>query len=424
MKLLVANNYFYLRGGAERVMFNDIRSLRDSGIDVVPFSVSDPANVPERYSADFTSGVDVHAMHPLRRLRAAGEAIHCRRSAKAFAALIEKVRPDVLHCHNIYGRLTTSILPVARRYGLPVVLTVHDYKVVCPSYLMLRDGKPCSACVDGGYYRCAIYRCHKRKLAESAVYALEAYYAGHSDSYGAVDRFLCPSRFIADLLIRSGIHPKRVVFHPNSVDPDAYVPDYEGGYALYAGRLSREKGIGTLLDAVKGTDIPLKIAGTGPMDLALRAQAKRDGGSRIVFEGHCDGAHLAALYRNAAFVVVPSEWYENAPMSVLEAFAYGKPVVASRIGGIPEMVSDGENGYLFTWGSREELRAKMEDLWSDRSGRRRMGQNARRLVETRYSQRRRIESLLNIYADPGLSDRAGPTVEMNPEPFQIHGARR
>jgi glycosyltransferase involved in cell wall biosynthesis len=421
MRLLVANNYFYLRGGAERVMFNDIRSLMDSGIDVVPFSVSDPANVPDRHSSDFTSGVDVHATHPLRRLRAAGEAIYCRSSAKAFAALIEKVRPDVLHCHNIYGRITTSILPVARRYGLPVVMTVHDYKVVCPSYLMLRDGKPCSACVDGRYYRCAIYRCHKQQVAESAVYALEAYYAGQTDSYGAVSAFLCPSRFIADLLIRSGIHPNRIIYHPNSVDPDAYTPDYDGEYALYTGRLSREKGIVTLLDALKGTDIPLRIAGAGPLEPALRAQVERDGGSRVVFEGHCEGARLSALYRNAAFVVVPSEWYENAPMSVLEAFAYGKPVVASRIGGIPEMVVDGENGYLFTWGVKEELRAKIEGLWGDRPGRRRMGQDARRLVETRYSQRHRTESLLEIYSNLGRSGSVDPPVKT--EAFQIHGAR-
>ena len=404
MRILIANNYYYLRGGAERVMFNDMRALAAKGAEVVPFSVADPANIPTQYSAGFTRGAEVHATRPLRRLRAAREAIHCRGSARDIGSLIDRLRPDVLHCHNIYGRLSTSILPVARRYKLPVVLTVHDYKVVCPSYLMLRDGKPCTACVDGGYYRCAVHKCHKRQLAASAVYSVEAYYARLTDSYGAVSAFLCPSLFIAELLVKSGVDRRRVIHHPNSVDPCACKPHYEGEYVLYAGRLSREKGIATLIGALKGAGIPLRIAGSGPMEDSLRTQAA-EAGSRILFEGHCDDARLATLYRNAAFVVVPSEWYENAPMAVLEAFAYGKPVVASRIGGIPELVADGETGYLFTWGNREELLAAVSKLWADRPGRQRMGYNGRTLVETRYSQRTRTESLLKIYDDltPGSS---------------------
>jgi glycosyltransferase involved in cell wall biosynthesis len=398
MRVLVANNYYYLRGGAERVMFNDIQALTDSGADVAPFSAIDPANMPSEYSPYFARGVDVHATNPLRRLRAAREAIHCTRTARAFAKALDKVKPDILHYHNIYGRLTTSILPVARRRGIPAVLTVHDYKLVCPSYLTLRDGKPCTACVDGRYYRCAVHQCHKKNFAASATYAAEAYYARLTDSYGAISAFLCPSRFIAGLLIQSGIDPARVIYHPNCVDPDAYTPCYEGEYALYTGRLSHEKGIATLVEAMKGTGIPLRIAGAGPMEPALRALATGDSGnSRIVFEGHCDGDRLASLYRNAAFVVAPSEWNENAPMAILEAFAYGKPVVASRIGGIPEMIADGENGYLFQSGNREELLAVLTRLWNDRQGQQRMGYNARKLVESRYSQERRTASLLKIY---------------------------
>ena len=397
MRILVANNYYYMRGGAERVMFNDMRALAANGEYVVPFSVSDPANDPSEHSASFAKGVEVHATNPLRKLRAAHEAIHCARTATAFAAVLDTVRPDVLHCHNIYGRLTTSILLVARKRGIPAVLTVHDYKVVCPSYLMLRDGKPCHACVDGNYYRCGVYRCHKGRIAESAVYSAEAYFARLRNSYGAISTFLCPSRFIADLLVKSGIKAGRVAYHPNSVDAKSYEPCYEGGYVLYAGRLSREKGVSTLIDALKETNIPLRIAGAGPLDASLRAQVKDAGKSHIVFEGHCDSARLAQLYRNAAFVVVPSEWYENAPMSILEAFAQGKCVVASNIGGIPELVTDGETGHLFPWGNTEELRRAVCKLWLDVQGRRRMGASARALVETRFSQTIRTASLLKIY---------------------------
>ena len=396
MKVLIANNYFYLRGGCERVMFNDMQALADSGIEVVPFSAVDPANAPTEYSAKFTRGVDIHATNPFRQIQAAREAIDCERTARDFAALIDETQPDIVHFHNIYGRLSTSILSVVRERRLPSVLTVHDYKLVCPSYLMLNDGKPCSACIDGGFYRCALHRCHKHSLATSAVSTIEAYFTRFADRYGAVSTFLCPSRFIEMLLMRSGVDVNRVMYHPNSVDPSAFTPRYEGDYVLYAGRLSHEKGLSTLLQSMAGANIPLRIAGTGPMEEAVRAIAAK-GNESIALEGYCDGARLQNLYRNAAFVVVPSEWYENAPMTVLEAFGYGKPVVATRIGGIPELVTDGETGYLVDCMAPEQLRAAICNLWRDRDAQRRMGLQARTLVETKLSQATRTASLIDIY---------------------------
>lgn len=396
MKVLVANNYYYLRGGCERVMFNDIQALSAHGIDVVPFAAADPENIATPYSSYFTPGADIRATDPVRRVEAAVEAIHCRRTADAFATLLDKTKPDVVHCHNIYGRLSTSILGVAKKRNIPTVLTVHDYKVVCPSYLMLKKGKPCSACIDGGYYRCAVNRCHKGQLAASVVYAIEAYYARLTGHYGAVSAFLCPSHFIADLLTQSGIDEKRVIYHPNCIEPDAYAPSYEGQYVLSVGRLSHEKGLPTLLQAMLGANIPVRIAGTGPMEASLKEMAEKDGGS-IVLEGHCEGARLADLYRNAAFVVVPSEWYENAPMSILESFAYGKPVIGTRIGGISELITEGAHGHLVDAGSPEQLRTAIRKLWSDRDAQRDMGRNARQLVESRFAQNTRTISLLNIY---------------------------
>lgn len=396
MRVLLANNYFYLRGGCERVMFNDMQLLSSHGIDVIPFSASDPANVETPYASYFVPGADIRATNPLRQIGAAADAIHCRRTATAFGRLITETKPDVIHCHNVYGRLSTSILGAARQHNVPVVLTVHDYKVVCPSYLMLQDSKPCSACIDGGYYRCAVKRCHKGQTAASIVYALEAYWARLSGSYGAVSAFLAPSKFIAGLLRQSGIEDERVIYHPNCVEPNDYQPSYEGQYVLSVGRLSHEKGLPTLLKAMLGTKIPVRIAGSGPMEASLRELAQKDGGS-IVLEGHCGGEKLAELYRNAAFVVVPSEWYENAPMSILESFAYGKPVIGTRIGGIPELITEGEHGHLVDPGAPEQLRGVVSKLWHDRPAQSTMGRNARRLIETKFAQRNRKDSLLGIY---------------------------
>ncbi len=396
MKVLVANNYYYLRGGCERVMFNDIQALTNEGVEVIPFSAADPENIETAYSEDFVPGADIRATSPLKRAEAAVDAVHCRRTADAFAKMLDKVRPDVVHCHNIYGRLSTSILGVAKKKRIPTVLTVHDYKVVCPSYLMLKNGKPCSACVDGGYYRCAVNRCHKGQLAASMVYSIEAYFARLTGSYGAVSSFLCPSHFIAGLLRESGIDDSRVVYHANCVEPNEYKPRYEGSYVLSVGRLSHEKGLPTLLRSMLGTNVPMRVAGTGPMEQELKEVAERDGGS-IVLEGHCDGARLADLYRNAAFVVVPSEWYENAPMSILESFAYGKPVIGTRIGGIPELINEGEQGHLVDPGAPEQLRASIQTLWNDRDGQARMGRSARQLIESKFAQTHRTKSLLDIY---------------------------
>ena len=398
MRVISANNYYYLRGGSERVFFGDMHALESEGVEVIPFSAIDPANDQTPHARNFVRAVDVQAKGAVGKLRAAVEAVYCRRTAQAFDRLLQETAPDVVHCHNIYGRLTTSILNAAARRRIPVVLTAHDYKLVCPAYLMLRDQKPCDACIDGGYYRCATNRCHKGSLASSAVYAAEAYFTRFARQYGKVSAFLCPSQFMTKLFRRAGLPADRVFYHPNSIDAGAYSPNFEPGeYALYVGRLSAEKGIATLLQAIASTGIPLRIAGDGPMGPALQQLAQQNPATPIVFEGTCRDERLRKLYQNAAFIVVPSEWYENAPMTVLEAFAYGKPVIASAIGGLPEMVIDGETGYLFPYGDREYLEATLRHLWSDRAGQRRMGQNARRKVESDYSQSSRLRSLIEHY---------------------------
>ncbi len=396
MKVLIANNYLYLRGGAERVMFNDMQALSAQGVEIVPFAAADPLNVESSHASSFVTGADIRATSLSGRAFAAFEAVHCLRTAAAFDQILSDTNPDLIHFHNVYGRLSTSILAVAQKRKIPAVLTVHDGKVVCPSYLMLKKGKPCSACLDGGYYRCALHRCHKGDLAASVVYSIEAYWARLTGSYGAVSAFLCPSHFIADLLRQSGIDEKRIRYHANCVEPTDYIPSYQGEYALSVGRLSHEKGLPTLLQAVVGSKIPVRIVGTGPLEDNLRQIAAQDRES-ITFEGHCEGARLAELYRNAAFVIVPSECYENAPMSVLESFAYGKPVIGTRIGGIPELITHGEHGLLVSPEAPDELRGAILQLWNDRAAQRAMGRNARLRVETQFPQSSRTASLLAIY---------------------------
>jgi glycosyltransferase involved in cell wall biosynthesis len=197
----------------------------------------------------------------------------------------------------------------------------------------------------------------------------------------------------------SGIAAERLRYLPNAIDTRQFSAALgTGTYALYAGRLSPEKGIRTLLQAIEGTDIPLSIAGDGPLRESLEAlSADHHLGRQVTFHGYQSGEALHALYRNAAFVVVPSEVYENAPMTVLESFASGKPVVGSRIGGIPEMVEPGRTGMLFPSGNVEALRASLQEMWVNRAQLGDLGQQARALVEKKFSPARHADGLLDIY---------------------------
>jgi len=280
-----------------------------------------------------------------------------------------------------------------------VVMTVHDLKLVCPAYLGLRQGQPCQLCQDGGYWRCVRWKCHKQSRAASLVYAVESYFNRFAGKYDGVSRFLCPSRFMQRSLVDSGIAEARTAYHPNALPLDSYTPQFEpGDYVLYAGRLSAEKGILTLLDALEQAKIPLRIAGTGPLEAEIRGLIE-ERKLAVTMEGYCKGERLAELYRNSAFTAVPSEWYENASMSILESFAFGKPVLAANIGGNSELVADGETGRLFASGSADELAAAASAMWADRDELSKMGRSARSLMEQRFSQKQRLSALLDIYAD-------------------------
>jgi glycosyltransferase involved in cell wall biosynthesis len=401
MTILFANNYYYLRGGSERVLFDDAKGLRDRGITVVPFATAHPENIQDEFTPSFPIAGDYQtAANMTARAKAAAAMIFSSRAGKAFEEVIRRTNPSMVHCHNIYGRLTTSILRVARRHRVPVVMTVHDYKLACPAYLMLRGGKPCSLCTDGNYYRSVLHRCHKNSLAASGVYAAESYFNRWARMYSTVDRFLCPSRFVMGQLQNSGIAPDRTVYHANAVDSGMVKPSSEPGkYALYVGRLSPEKGVSTLLEALPENGLSLQIAGIGPIEAELRAIVERRRLTNVTFHGYCGTERLRELYQGAAFIVVPSEWYENAPMAILEAFAYGKPAIASRIGGIPELVRHAGTGYLFEPGNRAELQSALSLLTERPDAIRSMGQAARTLVESEFSQQIRIDSLMRIYRE-------------------------
>lgn len=400
MKISFANNFYYLRGGAERVFFDEILWLVQKGNKIIPFSRQSPKNSKTTYAHFFLPVIDYENLNFVNKTKAAFNIIYSLPIKKRFASLLDQEQPDLVHGHNIYGGLSYSIVDAAKDRGVPFVLTLHDLKLACPSYLMLHRGEICDRCGTGNFWHCITQSCHKNSLSASIVNTAEAYFNKIFRKYGWIHRFLCPSQFLLEKIANAGIPRNKLVYLPNALNPMAYEPNYsKGKYALFAGRLSREKGVLTLLKALKHLRIPLRIAGTGPLESECKAFVATHNMHHVAFEGHCQGEKLKDLFQQAAFLIIPSEWYENAPMSILEAFAYGKPAIGSRLGGIPEQIIQDETGLLFEAGNAQELAESVAELWSNPSKIQRMGINARRRIETEFCSDLHVKRLLEIYSE-------------------------
>ncbi len=331
-----------------------------------------------------------------------GRFFHSREAAEKMEALVDEWRPDIAHLHNIYHQLSPSILAPLKRHGVPVVMTLHDYKLICPDYSLHTPDGVCERCKGGRFYNAVLQSCVKGSRLSSAVCALEAYVHRATGVYKGIDTLIAPSRFMKQKLIEFGWDGDRIEYLPNFLDVDACEPAYAPEpYFVFAGRLERVKGVSALLEAVAGSDaarnVELRIAGDGPDLEALKAFAHAEGLTRVRFLGRLSRYELQGLLRSAMFAVVPSEWYENAPMSVIEAYACGTPVIASHIGGLPELVREGETGLLFQPGNADELRGQIELLLSRPDLAVEMGRAARSLAEERFGPRRHYEHLLQIY---------------------------
>lgn len=397
MKVLLANKFFFMNGGSEAVFFREREYLRSLGVQVVDFSMRDRRNLPSAYESYFVANRDFRGeSSKIQRLASAVSLVHSGEAVRNFSRLLESEKPDIVHCHNIYHQLTPSIIGAAKRRSIPVVLTAHDYKVVCPIYVCQRDEQVCTECVDHGFGRVVLHRCAGKSLGRSALLYLEATVQRLLGSYELLDTVLAPSDFMRDLLTRRRFPKHKVTVLRNGIDVVQTGPSWEdGNYILYFGRLSREKGVRTLLDAYSSVSLPhsLVIAGTGPLEAELRAEYPS-----VTFLGHLSGSRLDQVISAAAVVVVPSEWYENCPMSILEAMAHGKPVVGSRIGGIPELIEPEETGVLFDAGNAQMLGNELVRLCFDRAMRQRMGEAGRRRVEERFSIQRHNRALVDIYS--------------------------
>jgi glycosyltransferase involved in cell wall biosynthesis len=402
MRVLQVNKFLYPRGGDCTSMFNTGRVLERENHEVAYWGMSHPAN-PRYPDADlFTQNLDYDNISgPAARLKAASTLLYSREARRLFDRMLQRFRPDVVHLHNIYHQLSPSILGPLKKRGIPSVLTLHDYKMVCPIYCLYRNGGVCQECEQGRYYKAIRHRCSGGSLVKSALNAAEMYLHHQvMDAYSQVSLFLSPSRFLMDKFREMGFR-KEMRLLPNALDLEKLAAGKApgGSRIIYSGRHVEEKGVLTLVKALAGTPVTLDIYGDGPVSERLAELVRSTGCSNIRMPGYVSPDELADEIKLSALVVCPSEWYENNPMSILEAFVLGRPVLGSRIGGIIELVEDGKTGLTFTPGDSEDLREKLFRLLESPEVLKGMGEKAREYVVANHGLDDHYSNIMAAYQE-------------------------
>ena len=406
MRVLMVNKFHYIVGGSETCYFSMKQLLQERGHTVIDFSMADERNAPSPYSGYFAPNVDYHARNGLgRRIAMARDFVYSPEAKRKFERLVRDTRPDLVHLHMFSHQISPSILDVIKKYRLPAVYTAHDLQLLCPNYKMLHHGTLCEACLHGKVFSCVRNRCVMDSFGKSALSALENKVHRSRGIYDVIQYLIMPSEFYRQKFLEAGYAPERLKHIPNFLnlqplkDP---IREKKEPYILYAGRLSEEKGLRTLLRAVEGTDISLRIAGTGPMEEEIKSSlgGQSPRGARLL--GFLRGPALADELSRASALVLPSEWYENGPYAAIEALRCGRPLIGSRIGGIAEMIRG--NGWLTAPGDAGGLRSAMRAALSASDAQwKSMSDASLRLYSARHTARRFTEKLGEVYARLGFT---------------------
>jgi glycosyltransferase involved in cell wall biosynthesis len=390
MRILLVHNSYQQHGGEDAVVRQEKHLLERSGHDVELYQQSNDEIL--EYSS-------------VERLTLPVRTVWSTDSRRRIGRLIKQHRPQVVHVHNTFVVLSPSIYSACKENGIPVVQTLHNYRLLCPAATFLRDGNVCEECVDHSLWRSVRYGCYRGRRSHTAVAAVMlAVHRERGTWAKEVTCYIALSEFARSKFLDAGFSADNIFVKPNFVYPDPGAPGRQlyyrsGGYALFVGRLSSEKGAHVLLTAWQRlhTSIPLLIIGDGPERPKLEAEAARLGLADVHFRGFQGRTETLLAMKAAKFLVFPSIWYEPFGMTIVEAFACGKPIICSRLGAIPEMVEDGRTGLHFTPGDSHDLAEKAAWAWSHPEQLRSMGNEARNEFEQKYTAETNYPILMRIY---------------------------
>jgi glycosyltransferase involved in cell wall biosynthesis len=364
MKILLSNKYYYPRGGDCIYTIELEKLLKEKGHEVAVFSMQHTSNLNSEYSGYFPSETDFNKKSLNNILNSIVRPFGSPEVRRNFNRLINDFKPDIVHLNNIHSQLSPVLAQIAHEHKIPVVWTLHDYKLLCPRYDCMRDGKSCELCFSDKH-NVVRYKCIKNSLVASLLSYAESI-AWHKNNIGRfTSLFICPSVFMFDNMLRGGFKAEQLTTLSNFINNEKLngIQNAKEDYYCYIGRLSSEKGVETLLKAA--IELPyyvLKIIGTGPLDQKLKAKYGR---GHIEFLGYKNWDILKPVLEGSKCMVVPSECYENNPLSVLESLCLGTPVIGAKIGGIPELIDPGVNGLLFESGNVVDLQDKISFLWQN-----------------------------------------------------------
>lgn len=404
MRILMCNSFYYMRGGSEKYMFELTRLLESHGHDVIPFGMQHEKNLATPYSKYFVSYVDYPSLlkdkfNPPQIFKALARLFYSRESQEKIERLIRDTRPDIAHLHGIGHEISPSILDVLHAHKIPVVQTLHDYGALCPNTNYVSHGKVCERCRKRRYYYAFLKRCKRNSLGASLLASLTQYYHSISQVYARnIDAYISPSKFLREKLVENGV-TKPITVIPNFISMAQYKNCETGkGYGLYFGRLVPIKGLRTLVNAAKiNPQFRIMIAGDGELASEISEMIACQHIGNVTLVGHVEGEALISLVANANFTIIPSEWYENYPMSIIESFACAKPVIASNIGALPDLVIDNYNGLLFEPGNAVQLSNKIKYLFEHPNKATLLGKNGLRAVMANNDPEQHFQKIMNVY---------------------------
>ena len=385
MKILLVHNYYQQRGGEDVVYEQERKLLESHGHQVVAY---------ERNNSELLH----HSV--LERLVTPIKTIWARDTYHEILELVRKERPQIAHVHNTFVQISPAVFAACREEGVPVVQTLHNFRLMCPAATLFRDGKVCEDCLESGLWQGVRHACYRGSFAATAATALmlTVHRTARTWSNG-VTGYIALTEFSKRKFVGAGLPREKIHVKPNFVAPDPGPKEEFGDRAVYAGRLSPEKGVKTLLQAWRQLriSIPLQIIGEGPLRRELEQMVSESNLTNVVFTGRLSSNETRSRIRNARLLVLPSECYENFPMTVVEAFACGTPVVCSRLGAMQEIVNDRSNGLHFAPGKAEDLARTLEWAWSNPRRLQALGKAARRDYEQKYTAEHNYSELMAIY---------------------------